>query len=108
MKAWKIVEVVDGNIRTLFHGLDGSRTVPTGKWLKAERKLGSDGTGKRKYFTGWHVLLSKADAEEYLKVFTTRLHLLKIVECEIGGYRPKEHSPSPVYLSNWLTFGEIR
>lgn len=106
MKAYKIVEVEDGAIRTLFHGLDGSRTVPKGQWLRAKEHMVKDGTSKTTYLSGWHVLLNYSDAVEYMKNFTKRLDLLQIVECSVEDIRPKEHSPSPVYLAKAIRFGE--
>lgn len=47
MKAYKIVEVVDGKIKTLFHGINKSRTMPEGIWLEADVKMGRDGSGDR-------------------------------------------------------------
>jgi hypothetical protein len=105
MDAYKIVEVVDGQIKTLFHGLNGSRSVPKGKWLEATEVMGKDGTSKTSYLTGWHTLLSLQDAEDYMTSFTKRLDILHIVPCVIGGrIRPKAHSPSPVWLSRWIKF----
>ena len=70
MHYYKIVDVVDGNIKTLFHGLNGSRTVPDKTWLKADKKLVRDGTSKTWYLSGWHVLKTKEECEEYLGKFT--------------------------------------
>lgn len=100
MKAYKIVETDDkGNIKTLFHGLNGSKIIPKNKWLKAKEKLVRDGTSKTWYISGWHVLLTHKDAVDYLKAFKTRLDRLKIVEVLVKDLRPKEHSPSPVFLA---------
>lgn len=104
MKAYKIVEIVDGEIRTLFHGVNGTRIMPRGEWLRAHECQGQDGTSKTRYTTGWHVLPTYEDCVEYLTRFTKRLDLLKIVECEVEGVRPKEHSPSPVLLARWIKF----
>jgi len=104
-KAYKIVEVVDGNIKTLFHGINGSRTMPKDVWIKANEVMGKDGTSKTSYLTGWHILYDYREAVQYLKRFTKRLDLLKIVECNIKGtVRPKEHSPSPVFLAEYIRF----
>jgi len=35
-KAYKIVECRDGQLWFLYHGLNKSRIIPTGKWLKAD------------------------------------------------------------------------
>ena len=102
--AWKIVEVVEGQIRTLFHGLDGSRKMPAGQWLKAVERPVKDGTSKTTYLSGFHVFTSRAACQEYLGRFTCRRELLRVVPCQVRGLRPKVHSPSPVLLASWLKF----
>jgi len=104
MKAYKIVEVVNGEIKTLFHGINGSRVMPKGKWIKANQVMGKDGTSETKYLTGWHVLLSYEDCVAYMSRFKKRLDILKIVECQVKHATPKEHSPSPVYLAEYIKF----
>jgi len=104
MKAYKIVEVVNGEIKTLFHGLNGSRTIPTGEWLKADMKMVKDGTSNTTYLSGWHVLPTKKDCEDYMKRFTRRIDLLQIVECEVENIWKKEHSLSPVLLAEYIKF----
>jgi hypothetical protein len=105
MRVWKIVEVVNNDIFTLFHGIEGSRKMPQHQWIKANKKMGKDGTSKTSYLTGWHVLPTLEDAQEYLLRFTQRLEKLRIVECEVRGQvRDKEHSPSPVLLADEIYF----
>lgn len=100
IKAYKIVETDDsGNIKTLFHGVNGSRVIKLGAWIQATEKMVKDGSSKTKYLSGWHVLLHKNDAKEYLKSFKKRLDKLKIVEVIVKGIRPKSHSNHPVYLA---------
>lgn len=104
IKAYKIVEVVDGKIKSLFHGLNGSRTMPEGVWIKADERMVRDGTGDRMYVSGWHVFLELHQAIHYLKRFTARPDLLKVVECKVRGIRPKYHSPAPVILARRIMF----
>ena len=75
-KAYKIMEVVDGSNKTLFHALNGSRTVPRERWLKANNVMCKDGTSKTSYLSGWHVLPTREDCEAYLKSFKKRLEIL--------------------------------
>jgi hypothetical protein len=107
MITYKIVEVVDDKIRTLFHGINGSRTIPKNKWIEADVKIGRDGSGDRYYKTGWHTLPTKEDAEAYMSRFKARTDILKIVKCEIKEHWNKEHSPSPVLLSRYIKFLEV-
>jgi hypothetical protein len=101
-QAYKIVETHNTDVKTLFHGVAGSRTITPGTWIKAEEKLVKDGTSKTTYLSGWHVLLTKEDAEDYMKVFTTRRELLKIVPVKVKNIRPKVHSRSPVFLVKYM------
>ena len=51
--------------KTLFHGVNKSRVLEFGKWLKAELKQVKDGTSNTTYLSGWHI----EECVEYLKVF---------------------------------------
>lgn len=103
--AFKIVELVDDRILTLFHGINRSREMSRQEWLEADVKLGHDGVGTR-YQTGWHSLPTLEEAEEYLSRFRKRTDRLGIVTCEIYDVWPKAHSPHRVYLSRWIKFGD--
>jgi hypothetical protein len=107
MIAYKIVEMTNDKIKTLFHGINGSRTVPINKWIEADVKQGRDGGGERWYLVGWHTLPTKEDAEKYITRFKNRVDKLKIVKCEIKDIWNKEHSPDPVLLSRYIKFLEM-
>jgi len=97
---YKIVEKYpDGKVKTLFHGVNRSRLLPKGEWLEAEEKMVRDGSCQTYYLSGWHILKSKKEAQEYMKKFRKRLELLKIVPCEAKEIRPKAHSNAPVFLA---------
>lgn len=103
VRAWKIVETDNGeDMKTLFHGVNGTKTIAPGKWITAVEKMVKDGTSKTKYLSGWHVLLSEQEAHDYLKAFTKRLEKLKVIEVFVKGLRPKEHSRSDVFLAKEL------
>ena len=105
-KVWyKIVECQDdGSVKTLFHGVGGSRTIPVGVWLTAEEKMVSDGTSKTKYLSGFHVLKTEEDTQAYLSRFTQRIDRLKIVPVHARKLRPKAHSPHPVFLARYIKY----
>ena len=104
MDYYKIVDIVNGNIRTLFHGVSGSKTIPIKTWVKAEKKIVSDGPNGTKYISGWHVLKTKKECEEYLKKFTN-LKYKQILRCKVRGeIRPKKHSSSNVFLADEIYF----
>jgi len=95
MIGYKIMDFDRGEVKTLFHGLNGSRTVPRFVWLDANVKEGaSDGTGKRKYTAGWHVIESLEDTEAYLARFTNLEHKVIVKVTTEGKRWKKEHSPA--------------
>jgi hypothetical protein len=98
---YKIVEYdrSTGKIRTLFHGNNGSRTLPQYVWLPAEPKIVHDG-GTR-YIAGWHVFLKRRAAAHYMRLFKNR-ETKAVVLCFACGLYPKEHSRAPVFLARKL------
>ncbi len=98
---YKIVDISPtGEYKTLFHGVNGSRVLPIGTWIKADRKWA--GEGGTKYWTGFHVLLSKAKAKKYFKKFTDEKKTRVIVKCHAQNLRPKESSKGLVFLADDL------
>jgi hypothetical protein len=98
---YKIVEKGgDGKFRSLFHGTNGTRIMEKGVWLKAQiREYAKDGTGKTTYRSGYHVLSTLQECQDYLLRFKSRLDKLVIIKVEIGGdVWDKAHSPSDVLL----------
>ena len=83
---WKIVEQDEktGDYKTLFHGLNGSRTLSKNVWLKAVEKMVGDGTSKTRYLSGFHILKTKEECEEYLTYFKTEKNRV-IVPCLARG-----------------------
>lgn len=106
-EAYKIVEVHDDKIRTLFHGVEGSRVIEQGVWIEADVKNGRDGRGGTEYQTGFHSLPTLLAALDYLNRFKTRVDELHIIQCLISDVWEKEHSPYEVLLSRWIFFGDI-
>ena len=97
--AWKIFEVEGGNVKMLFHGVNGSKTIRRGEVVSADEKMVIDGSGGTEYLSGFHVLLAKSVAEEYIKSFNKRTERLRIMPVFVGDLRKKEHSRSEVYLA---------
>ena len=71
-KAYKIMEVENGEIKNLFRGINRNRTLKKGRWYHAECKLGKDGSDSKEYLTGIHCLPSKELAEQYLNNFRVK------------------------------------
>lgn len=90
-----------GNLKTLFHGLDGSRKIPLGKWLKATIKPVKDGSSKTTYLSGWHIVPSEKECLEYLKYFKN-IESKVIVKCRAKNIWPKKHSKHNIFLSKYI------
>jgi hypothetical protein len=93
MVGYRIVELKNGKVYSLFHGTNGSRIIPYDVWHKANIKIVKDGSKGTQYTSGWHFLKSEEDAINFLnrmfKIKTNRF----IVKCYVrGNIRPKEHS----------------
>jgi len=91
MEVFRIVEIKNGKVLSLFHGTNGSREIKLDEWNKCNKKLVQDGSGqKRKYISGWHCLVSQEDAENFfMKMFKIKENR-QIVRCEVrGNIRPK-------------------
>lgn len=91
MIAYRIVEIKNGKVMSLFHGTNKSREIKLDQWNKCNKKLVQDGSGqKRKYISGWHCLSSKDECENFfMKMFKIKENR-HIIKCEIrGDIRPK-------------------
>ena len=101
--AYRIIEVKRNTPHTLFHGISGQRAIPTGTWVKADKKLVRDGTGPW-YMSGFNILLDQDDCLEYVQRFKAPREL-RVVEIKVRGeLREKRHSRSNVLLADemWL------
>lgn len=100
---WKIFEYGDGaELKTLFHGVDGSRTLTLGKIIKANKKMVSDGSSSTQYESGFHTLPTYEDAVDYLQSFTSNKRRMAVVRVFGLARKPKSHSRKPVELCDRL------
>ena len=101
---YKIVDKdKDNNYRMLFHGINDSRLIPIGKWVKSEQKMVRDGSVGTQYKSGWHIMMNLDEAQEYLSRFTDKTKKRVLVFVDVfGKIWPKEHSPSNVHLSEYI------
>ena len=97
---YKIVDLKDGKINTLFHGLNGSKIIPRNEWLKADKKMVNDGKGPL-YLSGWHIIPSYDLCIKYLKRFKN-VKYKAIVKCYAKDIVPKKHSRSQVFLADYI------
>jgi len=78
----------DGSLGFLFHGHEGSRTVPRGTWLRARARWVRNGRG-RKYRAGFHCFLTLDAAAAF--IYATR-----------GKYPVYRVNVRTVLLCSWL------
>ena len=99
---YKIVdENQPGIIKTLFHGVNRSKVLQIGEWLKAEIKDVKDGTSKTTYKSGWHIAPSLEECLSYLQFFQNTENK-RIVKCRAKNIWPKAHSRSDIYLAEYI------
>lgn len=89
MIAYRIFECKDNKPHTLFHGYEGSRSLPLNKWLKAINKPVTNPGGGKVFTSGFHVCLSCDDILSYIKRFTSNR---KYVICKV---KVKQTRPKP-------------
>ena len=95
---YKIVIREGERIRTLFHGIDGSRYLSFNKWTKAKQGLVRDASKSLRYIAGIHVFKEKEDAVHYLTKFRTIKDRI-VIRCYARGLRVKPSNPK-VFLAS--------
>ena len=95
---YKIVLREGERIRTLFHGIHGSRTLDYDNWICACLKLVKDGANMKPYLSGIHVFKDKDSATEYLGRFRTIKDRI-VIRCYARGLRVKPTNPN-VFLAS--------
>ena len=110
MIGYKIVEIKNGKVRTLYHGVNKSKEIKLDQWNKADKKMVRDGVKCKYYLSGWHFLLTK---EECQKLFNESFRVKKdryIIKCEFrGDIRPKhsEEKGKPYFLADEIYVSNI-
>ncbi len=88
---YRVVEVKNGKVMSLFHGTNGSRQIHLDQWNKAEIKIVGDGKrGSSDYLSGWHFLKSREVLQEgFDKYFKVKENRYIVPCCVRGNIRPK-------------------
>jgi hypothetical protein len=105
IKCYRIVEVINGEYYTLFHGIKGKnarglRKLEQEKWLIADKKIVNDGSCGTYYESGFHVLKSKEQTEEFLQKMFRAKKDRKVIKILAKNLQPKSHSRHEVYLAD--------
>ena len=105
IECYRIVEVINGEYHTLFHGIHGdkkrgSRKLEVGKWLSADKKTVKDGSCATYYESGFHVLKSKEQCEEFLQKMFRKPKDRRVIQIFAKRLHPKSHSRHEVYLAD--------
>ena len=99
--AVKIFESTDtSEFKLLFHGVSRSRVVKEREWCHAEKKTVHDGSNGTPYESGFHVLPTMVEAEEYMRKFTADRVLIPLWVKLGGEIREKAHSRANVWLAD--------
>lgn len=89
----------------LFHALEGSREVPLGIKIKAERKRVTDGSGVTKYESGFHIFPDIKAVKEWSKSVTNFDNRV-VVKVQCWKLRPKSHSRQNILLADKMIVEE--
>jgi hypothetical protein len=92
MIGYRIVEIKNGKVLSLFHGTQGSREIFLDVWNLCDFKFVRDGSKGQTYISGWHVMKSKEECENlFEKTFRIKENR-KVIKCEVRGNIHPKHS----------------
>ena len=92
----------DGSLGFLFHGHEGSRTVPRGTWLRARARWVRNGRG-RKYRAGFHCFLTLDAAAAFIYATRGKYPVYRVMA---RGLRPKPRSNAGTWLAREILVPE--
>ena len=96
-EVYKIVMKDNGKYKTLYHGINGKKTLPFDIRIKAEKKMVKDGSGGREYLSGIHCFKDCSTASKYVGIFRLFNTDRTIIKCLAKGLRQK-----PTNKNVWL------
>lgn len=97
MIGWKLFNQRHGQPLTLYHGINGSRSVATDTWIQAtERPVYNPGKkGGTQFVSGFHYFNTRDEAVRYKDRFApNNRRLLLLAQVEVDGCRQKPNSPA--------------
>ena len=90
---YRIVEIKNGRVYSLFHATNGSREIQVDAWNRCRDGLVNDGSHGTVYAAGWHFLKTKEDADSFFnRMFRIRTNRYVIRCLCFGNIREKNHS----------------
>ena len=102
---WKIIEYSDGKPKFMFCGLHGSRDIEVNRWLHAENKTVTDGTGTE-YLSGFHVLPRDLELMRKYALRFKNFENKVVVQVVYQDAKPKPTKNSPALLAGRILLWE--
>jgi hypothetical protein len=111
---YKIIDInKKGEIKTLFHGIRGSKILSTGTWIEAVVKpVVDEGPNAKIYMSGFHLFKTKKAAAVYLRdQFRTKniirknnkvVKIRKVIPVYAELFWTKRHSYAPILLARHI------
>lgn len=106
MKGFRLVRLENGQMKTIVHGVGGSRTLPFNEWMEAEVKWTHNPGSKDQphFWCGFHVFTNMQTALYYRSRFT---YQPAVVEVEYDDWWYKPTNPN-VILCRYLKITAVK
>ena len=106
---YRIVDVKNGKVLSLFHGTQKSREIKLDQWNVADIKKVRDGSGDNWYYSGWHFLWGKSVCERFFEKTFKNKENRKVVKCLVcGNLRPKHpKNPNSIFLADKIFISSV-
>lgn len=98
---YKIIDVINGQPKFLYYGINRTKNIPFHKYLCAVVKQVKDGKGTS-YKSGFHVFLTEGMANKYLKKFVKPHKRIALVY--VNNAIRKKRKNGDVYLAKTIKF----
>jgi len=101
MTGYKVFDIKNDQPLFIFHGINRSRVVPLNTWLKADKKMVTDGSCNTQYLSGFHIFPSYQAITDWCKT-VKHVDERVVVQVHAKKTRPKRHSKHTVVLADHL------